>query len=156
MCQLGYKVRNDHVVPVPVARSRTRMRDALIDMSVIPLAAGRVWRRNRIQGALATDAVAHVALAGILGLLCSFTYVHATDTVLTLILAAVAAFGLGSLIRRYVPRPSLSLLGALLALVAAWLGPQRAHMGSADLPGGFIGVGAALPAPPGRRPRPLG
>jgi peptidoglycan/xylan/chitin deacetylase (PgdA/CDA1 family) len=155
MCQLGYKVRNDHVVPVPVSRSRTRMRDALIDLSVIPLAAGRVWRRNRLREALATDAVAHIALAGILGLLCSFTYVHATDTVLTLILAAFAAFGLGSLIRRYVPRPSLSLLGALLALVAAWLVPQRADMGSAIILASLFGVGASLAAPPVRRPRPL-
>ena len=39
MCQLGYRVRNDHMVPVPVARSRTRMRDAAIDLAVIPVAA---------------------------------------------------------------------------------------------------------------------
>jgi peptidoglycan/xylan/chitin deacetylase (PgdA/CDA1 family) len=155
LCQLGYNVRNDHVVPVPVARSRTRMRDALIDMTVIPIAAGRVWHRDRIREALATDAMAHVAIAGILGLLCSFTYVHATDTMLTLILAAIAAFGLGSVIRRFVPRPSLSLLGALLALVAAWLVPQRPDMGSAITLAALFGVGASLAAPPVRRPRPL-
>ncbi len=155
LCQLGYKVRNDHLVPVPVARSRTRMRDALIDMSVIPIAAGRVWHRDRVREALPTDAVAHVALAGILGLLCSFTYAQATDTMLTLILAAIAAFGLGSTIRRFVPRPSLSLLGALLALVAAWLVPQRPDMGSAIVLAALFGVGASLAAPPVRRPRPL-
>ncbi len=131
------------------------MRDALIDMTVIPIAAGRVWHRDRIREALATDAMAHVAIAGILGLLCSFTYVHATDTMLTLILAAIAAFGLGSMIRRYVPRPSLSLLGALLALVAAWLVPQRPDMGSAIVLAALFGVGASLAAPPVRRPRPL-
>ncbi len=155
LCQLGYKVRNDHVVPVPVARSRTRMRDALIDLSVIPVAAGRVWQRDRIREAFATDAVAHVAIAGILGLLFSLTYVHATDTMLTLMLAAIAAFGLGAFIRRFVPRPSLALLGALLALVAAWLVPQRPDMGSAIVLAALFGVGASLAAPPVRRPRPL-
>ena len=51
MCQLGYKVRNDHLVPVPVARSRTRLRDAAIDLAVIPVAASRVWRaRARARG----------------------------------------------------------------------------------------------------------
>jgi len=155
LCQLGYKVRNDHVVPVPVARSRTRMRDALIDIGVIPIAAGRVWHGDRIREALATDAVAHVGIAGVLGLICSLTYVHATGTMLTLVLAALAAFGLGSVFRRCVPRPSLALLGALLALVAAWLVPQRPDMGSAIVLAAVFGVGASLAAPPVRRPRPL-
>jgi glycosyltransferase involved in cell wall biosynthesis len=44
MSRLGYRVRNDHVVEVPVARSRTRLSDALIDVAVIPLAAVRVFR----------------------------------------------------------------------------------------------------------------
>ncbi len=39
MSRLGYRVRNDHVVPVPVSRSRTRLRDAVIDLAVIPVAA---------------------------------------------------------------------------------------------------------------------
>ncbi len=48
LCQLGYRVRNDHVVPVPVARSRTRLRDAVIDLAVIPVAAAaRVAPRPR-------------------------------------------------------------------------------------------------------------
>ena len=46
MSRLGYRVRNDHVVPVPVSRSRTRLRDAVIDLAVIPVAAARVWRRE--------------------------------------------------------------------------------------------------------------
>ena len=46
MSRLGYRVRNDHVVPVPESRSRTRLRDALIDLAVIPVAAARVWLRE--------------------------------------------------------------------------------------------------------------
>jgi glycosyltransferase involved in cell wall biosynthesis len=46
MARLGYHVRNDHVVPVPISRSRTRLRDAVIDAAVIPVAAVRVWRRG--------------------------------------------------------------------------------------------------------------
>ncbi len=49
-CRLGYRVRNDVLVPVPVYRSRTRLRDAAIDFAMIPVAAARVWmgrgRRN--------------------------------------------------------------------------------------------------------------
>ena len=37
-------MRNDHVVPVPVSRSRTRLSDAVIDLAVIPVAAARVLR----------------------------------------------------------------------------------------------------------------
>jgi peptidoglycan/xylan/chitin deacetylase (PgdA/CDA1 family) len=155
LCQLGYKVRNDHLVPVPVARSRTRMRDALIDVGVIPVAATRVWRRNPARDALATDAVAHFALAGVLGLLVALTYAQGTDTMLTLSLAGVAALGVGRLIRQYVPRSSLALLGALLALVAAWLVPQRPDMGSAIVLAALFGIGAALAAPAVRRPRPV-
>ena len=46
LCRLGYRVRNDVPVPVPVFRSRTRYSDALIDLTVIPLSALRVWRRR--------------------------------------------------------------------------------------------------------------
>ncbi len=44
MSRLGYRVRNDYVVSVPVSRSRTRLTDALIDLAVIPVAATRVLR----------------------------------------------------------------------------------------------------------------
>jgi glycosyltransferase involved in cell wall biosynthesis len=47
MCRLGYRVRNDVLVPVPVYRSRTSLRDAAIDLAAIPAAAVRVWRRRR-------------------------------------------------------------------------------------------------------------
>ena len=44
--RLGYRVRNDVLVPVPIFRSRTRLFDALVDLVVIPLTAARVWRRR--------------------------------------------------------------------------------------------------------------
>ena len=154
LCQLGYNVRNDHVVPVPVARSRTRLRDAAIDLAVIPVAAGRVWRRDRLREAFRTDAIAHLSIAGVLGILLALTYQRATDTVFTIGLAALAAFGLGALLRRSVPRPSLALLGSFVALVAAWLIPQRPDAVSAIVLSGVFGVGAALAAPVVRRPRP--
>ncbi len=44
--RLGYKVRNDVVVPVPIYRSRTSMLDVVIDLWSIPAAAIRVQRRR--------------------------------------------------------------------------------------------------------------
>jgi peptidoglycan/xylan/chitin deacetylase (PgdA/CDA1 family) len=155
LCQLGYAVRNDHVVPVPVARSRTRLRDAAIDLAVIPVAAGRVWRRDRVREAFRTDAIAHLAVASVLGVLIALSYQRSTDTAFTLILASLAAFGLGAVFRRSVPRPSLALLGSILALVAAWLIPQRPDAVSAIVLASVFGVGAALAAPVVRRPRPI-
>ncbi len=46
LCRLGYNVRNDIVVPVPVFRSRTSLVDAVIDLAVIPVAAFRVAVRR--------------------------------------------------------------------------------------------------------------
>jgi glycosyltransferase involved in cell wall biosynthesis len=46
LCRLGYRVRNDVLVPVPVYRSRTRMKDVVIDLAAIPAAAWRVHRRR--------------------------------------------------------------------------------------------------------------
>jgi glycosyltransferase involved in cell wall biosynthesis len=46
MSRLGYAVRNDVLVPVPVFRSRTRMKDVVIDLVAMPLAAFRVARRH--------------------------------------------------------------------------------------------------------------
>ena len=155
LCQLGYNVRNDHVVPVPVARSRTRLRDAAIDLAVIPVAAGRVWRRDRLRAAFRTDAIAHLSIASVLGVLLALSAQRATNTVFTLSLSALAAFGLGAVLRRSVPRPSLALLGPPIALVAAWLIPQRPDATSAIVLAGVFGVGAALAAPVVRRPRPV-
>jgi len=50
MSRLGFAVRNDVLVRVPVFRSRTRMKDVVIDLVAIPLAAFRVARR-RARGA---------------------------------------------------------------------------------------------------------
>jgi hypothetical protein len=50
LCRLGYRVRNDQLVSVPVFRSRTSMRDAVIDLAVMPRAAWRVWRRSEHRG----------------------------------------------------------------------------------------------------------
>jgi glycosyltransferase involved in cell wall biosynthesis len=47
LCCLGYRVRNDVMVPVPVFRSRTRFVDAAIDLAMIPVAATRARRRPR-------------------------------------------------------------------------------------------------------------
>jgi hypothetical protein len=48
LCRLGYRVRNDVLVPVPVFRSRTSYFDAVVDIAAIPLAAMRLWwRRSR-------------------------------------------------------------------------------------------------------------
>jgi glycosyltransferase involved in cell wall biosynthesis len=47
LCRLGYKVRNDVMVPVPIFRSRTRLVDAAIDLAMIPVAAHRASRRRR-------------------------------------------------------------------------------------------------------------
>jgi glycosyltransferase involved in cell wall biosynthesis len=46
LSRLGYSVRNDVVVTVPVFRSRTRMRDVVIDLVAMPLAAFRVTLRR--------------------------------------------------------------------------------------------------------------
>ncbi len=50
LCRLGYRVRNDIVVAVPVFRSRTRIVDALIDLWAVPAAAWRVQRRKGTRG----------------------------------------------------------------------------------------------------------
>ncbi len=49
--RLGYKLGNNHRVPVPVYRSNTRMKDVFIDLIAMPLAWWRVMtRRNRPAG----------------------------------------------------------------------------------------------------------
>lgn len=47
MSRLGYEVRNDVLVPVPLYRSRTRMVDVAIDLVAIPCAAARVTLRRQ-------------------------------------------------------------------------------------------------------------
>jgi glycosyltransferase involved in cell wall biosynthesis len=50
LCRLGYRVRNDVLVPVPVFRSRTSYFDAAVDITAIPLAALRLWWRRSRRG----------------------------------------------------------------------------------------------------------
>jgi glycosyltransferase involved in cell wall biosynthesis len=46
LSRLGYRVRNDILVPVPVFRSRTRMKDVVIDLAMMVVAAVRVTARR--------------------------------------------------------------------------------------------------------------
>jgi glycosyltransferase involved in cell wall biosynthesis len=55
LCRLGYQVRNDHLVAVPVYRSRTSLTDAFIDFGAIPLAAARVWTRRRVKAPVSSS-----------------------------------------------------------------------------------------------------
>ena len=48
LCRMGYRVSNDHLVAVPVYRSRTSLLDAAIDFGAIPLAAARVLLGRRL------------------------------------------------------------------------------------------------------------
>jgi hypothetical protein len=71
LSRLGYRVRNDVVVPVPLYRSRTRMVDVVIDLVAIPAAAYRVSARRpygrKVPGLLvpvAATAGALLAAAG--------------------------------------------------------------------------------------------
>jgi len=47
LCRLGYRVRNDISVPVPLYRSRTNMKDVLIDLWAMPAAWWRVIALRR-------------------------------------------------------------------------------------------------------------
>lgn len=68
LARLGYRVRNDFPVSVPVFRSRTSLVDAAIDLSVIPAAWWRVMRhRSRLVGLgipVAATALVSATLAG--------------------------------------------------------------------------------------------
>jgi glycosyltransferase involved in cell wall biosynthesis len=57
LCRLGYRVRNDVLISVPVIRSRTRLTDAVIDLVMIVLAAHRVKRRRVGLAGMAVPAV---------------------------------------------------------------------------------------------------
>jgi glycosyltransferase involved in cell wall biosynthesis len=66
MSRLGRAVRNDIVVGVPVFRSRTRMKDVVIDLVAVPLAAFRVTRRRPAGHALPGLAKPASVLLGLL------------------------------------------------------------------------------------------
>lgn len=155
MSRLGYRVRNDHLVPVPVSRSRTRLRDAVIDLAVIPVAAARVWHREpRDDRSLTTDLAAHVAVTSVIAVLLAIGLDRATSG-MAIAVTLAAALAASAIVRRTVPPASLALLGAPLAAVAAWLVPQRPDIGSAVALIAVFAAGAALAAPAMRRPHPF-
>ena len=49
LSRLGYKVSNDLVVPVPIMRSNTRLRDAVQDLCMCPVAWYRAVRRRPVR-----------------------------------------------------------------------------------------------------------
>jgi len=157
MSRLGYRVRNDHVVPVPVSRSRTRLRDAVIDLAVIPVAAARVWLREPRpeDSSFGRDVAGHIAACSVVAVLLAIALDQGTSGVGELILAMLAALAAAVIVRRWAQPPALALLGPVLAGVAAWLVPQRPDIGSAAALIAVFTAGAALAAPAIRRPHPF-
>ncbi|MDQ1512131.1 MAG: peptidoglycan-N-acetylglucosamine deacetylase [Actinomycetota bacterium] len=157
MSRLGYRVRNDHLVPVPVSRSRTRLRDAVIDLAVIPVAAARVWHRERRpeDRAFGRDLAGHVALGSVVAVLLAIALGRGTSGVSTIAVATLCALVTATVVRRAVPASSLVLLGPVLAAVAAWLVPQRTDLGSAAALIAVFAAGATLAAPAISRPHPF-
>jgi peptidoglycan/xylan/chitin deacetylase (PgdA/CDA1 family) len=157
MSRLGYRVRNDHVVPVPISRSRTRLRDAVIDVAVIPVAAARVWRREPRpeDRSFGRDVAGHIAACAVIAALLAIALDQGTSGVEELLLAMVAALAAAVVVRRVAQPPTLAILGPLLAAVAAWLIPQRPDVGSAAALVAVFTAGAALAAPAIRRPHPF-
>ena len=148
MSRLGYRVRNDHLVPVPVARSRTSMKDAAIDFAAIPLAASRVWRAEHEWSAPAT-----LSLAAVTAMLLAVTIGSGAAGVVGFVLAAAAAAATLLLVGRLVPNGSLPITGAVVVAVSTWLVPQRTDTGGAIALVVLFSVGAAIASPPARRVR---
>jgi UDP-glucose 4-epimerase len=148
MSRLGYRVRNDHVVPVPVARSRTSLVDAAIDFAAIPKAASRVWRADTHRNAPAT-----LSIASVLAVLLALSVGTGSGGIIRFAFAAVAAAGAGLLVRRLVPNGSLPITGAIVAGVSAWLVPQRSDIGSTVALAALFSVGVAIASPPARTVR---
>jgi len=157
MSRLGYRVRNDHVVPVPVSRSRTRLRDAVIDLAAIPVAAARVWLREPRpeDSSFGRDVAGHIAACSVIAVLLAIALDRGTSGVGELLVAMLAALAAALIVRRVAQPPALALLGPVLAGVAAWLVPQRPDIGSAAALVAVFTAGAALAAPAIRRPHPF-
>jgi UDP-glucose 4-epimerase len=149
MSRLGYRVRNDHLVPVPVARSRTSLTDAAIDFAAIPMAASRVWRSDHAARA----APATLSIVAVLALLFAVTIGHGSWGMVEFGFAAVAAAAAGLLARKLVPNGSLPIIGAAVAAVSAWLVPQRTDLGSTVALAVLFSIGVAIASPPGRTVR---
>ena len=157
MSRLGYRVRNDHLVPVPVSRSRTRLRDAVIDLAVIPVAAARVWHREprAEERSFGHDVAGHIAACSVVAVLLAIALDQGTSGAVTTIAAAAAALVTAFAVRRSVPPAGLVFLGPVLAAIAAWLVPQRPDIGSAAALIAIFAAGATLAAPAIRRPHPF-
>ena len=145
MSRLGYRVRNDRLVPVPVARSRTSLTDAAVDFAAIPMAASRVWHADQQGRAPAT-----LSIAAVLALVLALGVGHGAGGALQLALAAFAAAAAGLLVRRLVPNGSLPITGACVAAVSAWLVPQRADLGGTVALAVLFSIAVAIASPPAR------
>ncbi len=157
MSRLGYRVRNDHVVPVPVSRSRTRLRDAVIDLAVIPVAAARVWLREPRpeDSSFGREVAGHIAACSVVAVLLAIALDRGTSGVTELIFTMLVALAAAVIVRRVAQPPALALLGPILAGVAAWLVPQRPDIGSAAALIAVFTAGASLSAPAFRRLHPF-
>ena len=148
MSRLGYRVRNDRLVPVPVARSRTSLTDAAVDFAAIPIAASRVWHADQQGRAPAT-----LSIAAVLALVLALGVGHGAGGALQFALAALAAAAAGLLVRRLVPNGSLPITGACVAAVSAWLVPQRADLGGTVALAVLFSIAVAIASPPARAVR---
>jgi peptidoglycan/xylan/chitin deacetylase (PgdA/CDA1 family) len=148
MSRLGYRVRNDYLVPVPVARSRTSIKDAVIDFAAIPRAASRVWIREE-QGRVPPT----LSIAAVLAFLLALGLGHGGGGAVELALAVLSAVGAALFATTLVPRGSLPIAGASVAAVSAWLVPQRADLGSTLALAALFSVGVAIASPPARSVR---
>ncbi len=69
LARLGFRVDNDYLVPVPLFRSRTRLKDVAIDLAAIPAAAWRLEARRGAPTGLANALVYYLPLIVPLALL---------------------------------------------------------------------------------------
>jgi glycosyltransferase involved in cell wall biosynthesis len=68
LSRLGYRVRNDVKIPVPVFRSRTRLKDVAIDLAVMPAAWWRVTVGQRVPEGIGRRTAYWLPLAAFLPL----------------------------------------------------------------------------------------
>ena len=62
LARLGYRVDNSYLVPVPIFRSRTRLKDVAIDLAAIPAAAWRLETRREAPSGIADALVYYLPL----------------------------------------------------------------------------------------------
>ncbi|MDQ6698050.1 MAG: polysaccharide deacetylase family protein [Actinomycetota bacterium] len=108
--------------------------------SEVPLArrAERATRPGPASVVVAAGSIAGTALV------LAIAHDRRTDTIGVLLFALAATAVTSMLIRRAVPGPTLAPLGVVIALVSAWLVPQRPDAVSALLLAATFGVGAGL------------